>query len=199
MNGIEKITSRILDDAKNEAQEVLDRATEEAQEVLAQFQAQADREYEELTRRGAERANEREKNLEGASLLEVRKQTLAAKQDTLDRAFTMAAEKLSALTGDDYIALLATLAAKSTYGGNEQIILSPEDAKEYGKAVIKKANALLKEQGKEANLTLSSETRPTGGGLILNDGNIETNCTFETLLRLTRNNVASEVANTLFG
>lgn len=198
MNGIEKITGRIISDAQAEIDEVLSKAEAEAASIRARYESQAKREYEELTRRGSAHAQEREENLAGASHLEARKDTLAAKQSMVDRAFTLASKQLSSLPEADYISLLAKLAAKSSFSGKESMILSAQDAKKYGDKVLGEANALLQKQGKTATLTLSSEHRATGGGLLLRDGQIETNCTFETLLRLVRSDISGEVAKALF-
>lgn len=198
MNGIEKITDRILSDAQAEADEVLAKAETEAASILARYEAQAQREYEELKRRGTARAAEREENLAGASSLEARKDTLAAKQGVLDLAFAQAAERLRALSTENYVALLAALAAKSSFSGNEAIILSPEDRKAHGETVLAAANALLAKDSKPAQLRLSADTRHTGGGLVLQNGLIETNCTFDTLLRLVRSEISGTVATALF-
>lgn len=198
MNGIEKITTRILDDAQAEIDEVLSRAEAEAASIRARYESQAKHDYEESTRRGAERAREREENLAGASLLEARKETLNAKQKMLDKAFFLAAEKLRGLSDQDYLSLLASLAAAASLSGTEAVVLSPDDREKFGNGVVRDANGLLTKAGKRANLTLSSETRATGGGLLLSDGQIETNCTFDTLLRLVRTELSGEVAATLF-
>ena len=62
-------------------------------------------------------------------------------------------------------------------------------------AVVTGASALL--QG-TAMLTLSQETREMAGGLILRDGSVETNCAFETQLRVLREEMAAQVAGILF-
>ena len=49
-----------------------------------------------------------------------------------------------------------------------------------------------------AMLTLSEETRPIQGGFILKNGNIEVNCTFDTLVRLQKAETAGAVAKKLF-
>lgn len=49
-----------------------------------------------------------------------------------------------------------------------------------------------------AMLTLAEETRPIQGGFILLDGRVETNCAFETLVRLEKTAMAGEVAKLLF-
>lgn len=199
MTGIEKITGRILADAQAEIDKTLGAAETEAASIRARFEAQAQRETEEILRRGRERAAERERNLAGTAQLEARKDTLAAKQAVLDRAFTLAQEQLGSLPRAEYTAFLSTLAARSSYSGAESVVLSPEDREALGEAVVASANERLALEGRPAGLTLAEDTRPTGGGLILREGNIETNCTFETLLRLIRNEISVEVAAVLFG
>lgn len=198
MNGIEKITERILADAQLEVDETLSKAQAEATKIRTYYETQANKERDEIVRRGAERAKEREGNLAGAAQLEARKDTLAAKQKMLDQAFAKAASKMAEISGADYVNLLASLAANAAFSGNERIVLSDEDRGKYGEAVVKAANERLSKAGKPANLSLSDDTRATGGGLLLSDGKIETNCTFETLLRLVRSEISGEVAAVLF-
>lgn len=57
------------------------------------------------------------------------------------------------------------------------------------------ASALLAGTGM---LTVAEETRPMAGGVVLRDGKVETNCSFEMLLRLQREPMAAEVARVLF-
>jgi V/A-type H+-transporting ATPase subunit E len=199
MTGIEKITGRINEDAQAEIDALLARANGEADTIRARYEAQAQREFDDITRHGAERAREREENLAGAAGLEARKATLLAKQEMLDRAFDLAAEQLARLPEDEYADLLVKLAADASYTGAEAVLLSPEDREKFGAKVVDGANARLQAEGKPGGLTLAEETRPTGGGLLLTGGKIETNCTFETLLRLTRSELSGEAARVLFG
>jgi V/A-type H+-transporting ATPase subunit E len=64
-----------------------------------------------------------------------------------------------------------------------------------GKAVVVAANEKL---GGDAMLTLAEETRPMDGGFILSSGQTEVNCTFDTLIRLQRSELAGQVAKVLF-
>lgn len=198
MNGIEKITGRILDDAQQEADRILAEAEAEANTIRTQYEAQAARERDEILRRGTERAQEREGNLAGAAQLEARKDILAAKQVVLDKAFTLAEQQLRAIKGDEYVSLLANLATQASVSGAEQIVLSAEDKERYGDQILAASNEKLAAAKKTAKLTLAEGARPTGGGLLLSDGKVETNCTFESLLRLTRSDVSGEVASVLF-
>ena len=60
-------------------------------------------------------------------------------------------------------------------------------------STVEKAN---KASGKQ--LVLSQETLPIQGGFILRSGNVEVNCTFDTLVRLQKAETAGAVAKKLF-
>ena len=227
MNGIEKITQRMEDDAQREINEVLTAARAQADEITRRSREQADRESAAIVARGESAAAEREKRLESMAEMESRKLVLAAKQEVLDEAFTMALEKLCTLPDEEYIELLAALAVKAARTGREKVIFSQKDRNRVGKAVVTRANDALARKvapklpgdltdtragaildkvvtGASAilagtgMLTLAEETRPIKGGIVLSDGDVETNCTFETLVRLQRENISGEVAKVLF-
>ena len=78
------------------------------------------------------------------------------------------------------------------------VILSAKDRAGCGAKAVKAANELLAKRGLDGCLTLSDETRPMTGGLILKQGDIEVNCTVDTLLDLSRSELAARVAEVLF-
>ncbi|MBC5738109.1 V-type ATP synthase subunit E [Lawsonibacter faecis] len=227
MNGIEKITERIEGDAQREIDAVLNAARAEAEGITQRYQAQAGRERADLVARGEKAAAERVERLGSVAQLEARKLALAAKQEMLDRAFELALQKLCTLPDEEYIDLLAALTVKAAQSGKEQVIFSRKDRSRVGKAVVTRANEMLAKQvapklpdeladtkagaildrvvtGASAilagtgMLTLAEETRPIRGGVILSDGDVEVNCTFETLVRLQREAMSGEVAKALF-
>ena len=61
------------------------------------------------------------------------------------------------------------------------------------------ADELLQKAGKPAQLTLSAETRPIRGGVVLKNGLIETNCSLGTLVDGLRPELSGKVAARLFG
>ncbi|MBR4703004.1 MAG: V-type ATP synthase subunit E [Oscillospiraceae bacterium] len=193
MNGIEKVAARIVSDAQQEA--ALRKQETEARAV--QLRAQADAEAEELRRRllaeGEAAAEKRFSLLVSSAETENRKRTLGAKQELLSAAFARAVELLRALDRDKYVKLLAALAVRASETGTEQIILNPEDRAAFGEEIAAEANRL---SGK--SLTLSQETRPIVGGLILSQGRIEVNCALDTLAELRRSELSAEAARMLF-
>lgn len=195
MNGIEKITGRINEDAQREIDAIAAQAKSEADAITARYNAQAEKEAAEILARGKANADERVERLASVAELEAKKMTLAAKQKVLDKAFDKALQDLTELSEEKYVALLAALAVKAASSGKEKIILSPADRSRYGVKVAEMANSAL---GKKGKLTLSEETRDIKGGLLLSDGDVEVNCAFETLVRLTRNQIAGDVAKVLF-
>jgi vacuolar-type H+-ATPase subunit E/Vma4 len=67
-----------------------------------------------------------------------------------------------------------------------------------GESVKNEANALLRQSNKEANLTVSPDTRSIRGGVIVINGDIETNCSLDALVSMQRNALSGQVAEKLF-
>lgn len=204
MNGIEKITGQIDADVQKEIDAALDQARAQAQEIEARYASQAEAQAEAIRRKGEQDAALRRERLVDVARLEARKTLLAAKQDMVGQAFDLALKKLLELPDQEYIALLAKLAVAASRTGREQVILSQKDRSRYGKQAVTMANDMLaKKAGPRAAesagmLTLAGESRPMAGGLILRDGRVETNCSFEVLIHLQRDALSAEVARVLF-
>ena len=195
MDGIEKITQRILEDARREAEDIAAQARQKADEIARQYARQAEQEAQAILTRGEKAAAERLERLESAAGMERSKMLLAAKQQVLGEAFDLALEKLCSLPEEEYIALLTNLALKAARSGKEQLIFSAVDRARVGKQAVMAVNERLGEQGK---LTLSEQTRNIRGGFIMSDGDVEVNCAFETLVRMQRETLEKEVADVLF-
>lgn len=227
MDGIEKITARILDDARREADEIAAQAKQKADEIAGRYAKQAEQEAQAILARGEKAAAERLERLESAAGMERRKMLLAAKQQVLAEAFEKALDDLCALPEQEYIELLAALAVRAARSGKEQLIFSVSDRARVGKQVVMAANELLVKDAAPAlpdglgetkvgafldkvvrntaamvtgagMLTLSEQTRNIRGGFIMSDGDVEVNCAFEPLVRMQRETLEKEVADILF-
>lgn len=195
MDGIERITDRIAEDVRQETAQIEAQAEKDAANIMARYEAQAAKESAEIVARGQKNADERVERLGSVARLEAKKVILAAKQEMVGEAFTLALEKLCNLPEGEYIALLSKLAAGASKTGREQVILSQKDRTRFGKQVVTRANELL---GAKGGLKLSEEVRPLKGGLVLQGDRVEVNCSFETLVRLQREETAALVAQVLF-
>lgn len=226
MEGINKITQKIAQDAQAEISKLMAETEEKVKAIQATAAAQAQEEAEAIVERGRAAAGERLERLESASQMERRKLELAAKQEVLGEAFDLALEKLCTLPEKEYVDLLTKLALEAASTGKEQLIFSQKDRNKVGKQVVMAANdALLKERAPNlppevtkskmgtlmdklihnttaivtgTGLTLSEQTRDIKGGFIMVDGDVEINCAFETLVRLQREQMEKKVADALF-
>ena len=157
--------------------------------------------------------------------MEARKTLLSARQEMVERAYQRALEKLCSLPREQYVELLAAMLVRASSTGREEVMFSPEDQGDAGRAAVARANELLAKaaapelplgdgavasflnkvaanvsalaQG-TAMLTVSEEARPIRGGFILRDGRIEINCAFDALIRAEREQTAGAVAKLLF-
>ncbi len=197
MQGIDNITRRIEADTQAEVDRILADAQQEADKIRANYAAKADREAADQLARGKVLAQERVHCIHSATQMEARKLTLAAKQEMIDQAFALAVQQLLALPEADYIALLADLAVQAG-SGTEAILLNPKDRDALGQKMLKLANKRAAEIGKPGKFTLSPDTAPIQGGLLLSDGAVEMDCALETLVELQRAQAAGEVSRLLF-
>ena len=193
MEGIEKITAKILADAKGEADRLRAETDRKVAELHARAESQAEQESAAILAKGERAAKERLERLSSAAAMETRKLELAAKQEVLGQAFQLALDDLCALPAEQYQQLLVALLKKASTTGREQVIFSPKDRPALGRQTVDTANAAM-----SAHLTLSEQTRPIRGGFILADGDVELNCAFETLVRLQREKLEKAVVQVLF-
>ena len=227
MNGIEKITAKIAADAEADVTRILAETEEKIRAIGAEAQAQAEKERTDILKRGEKAAQERLERLQSASQMEKRKLILGAKQEVVGEAFDLALEKLCQLPDSELVNLWAALAVEASSTGREALVFSVKDRARIGKQVVIAANeALVKGVKPElpnsfaetkvgalldkvvqsttamvtgtGQLTLSEETRPIQGGFIMLNGDIEINCTFETLVRMQRESLERDVAKKLF-
>ena len=225
MNGIEKITARIGADTQAEIDRILQDANAQAAAIADRYRSQAQAEDADLLAKSQRAASEREERLISAAQMEARKTLLSARQEMVERAYQRALEKLCSLPREQYVELLAAMLVRASSTGREEVMFSPEDQGDAGRAAVARANELLAKaaapelplgdgavasflnkvaanvsalaQG-TAMLTVSEEARPIRGGFILRDGRIEINCAFDALIRAEREQTAGAVAKLLF-
>jgi len=198
MNGINKITDRIAAEAEAEASALLAEAERNAAAVRADFAARAKELGETLLRQGTEEIEQKVQRADRASRLEAKKDVLALKQDLVSQAYKRAMEKILGMPEADYVNFLAREAGNAALTGKEEIILSAADRESLGEKIVAAANALAAKRGLPGELKLSDKTRDMAGGVVLRQGDIEVNCTLDSLLELSRGSLDAEVARILF-
>ena len=198
MNGIERISGRLVADAEAEIAALTAETKARCEEIRADYEKKAQEEYQSRLAEGVKAAETRMQRLGSAAEMEAKKSILAFKQEMVAKAFEDATERLANLPQEQYVQFLASQAAAAAATGSEELIFNARDKAAVGTLVAKAANELMEKKGVKGALKVSDETRAISGGVIVRQGNIEVNCAVETLVQLRRSELASQVAEILF-
>ena len=194
MKGTEKIIEHIRADAKSQAEAILAKAGEEAEKIRAEYDKQAAEVYADKVRTGTKACQDQLDSVQRIARMEAKKSVLAVKQEMVEKSFEKACELLTNLPQERYVACLASLAAKASVTGDEEIVLNERDRAAVGDQVVKAANEKLG----GGKLRLSERSGSFAGGLILSRGSVEANCTAELLVELCRGELSAKIADKLF-
>ena len=198
MNGIDKIIGHINSESASECDSIAKTAAEECDQIRADYAKAEQDQYWQLINEGTKDAERRLERLNSLAALESKKHVLATQQELIVAAFDLAAKKLLELPRQEYVTFLAKLASAAAITGTESIVLSASDLQSIGSEVRDAANSLLGKKGKPASLTLSNAPANIRGGLILSGGDIEANCSVDSLVSQYRNELSPRVATVLF-
>lgn len=193
MNGLEKITARIEEDAQNEIRSETRVIDAEAEKVLADAEAKAKARLAAGRAELRAAADNRRERLISAAETEARQKTLQVKQECVDRAFSLAKERILSSDEDSLLELLSGFIVSAAETGREEVLLNAENRARFGEKLVALANR--KKAG--ASFVLSEEPRDTDG-VILRSGKVEYNGSISTRFDELRRQFAYEVAETLF-
>lgn len=193
MNGMEKITARMKEDAARSLSELNAQTEQELRRIREESAARAEKERETAGGHAHLAAQERYERLCSAAEMETRKLTLSAKQEVLAETYDRALEILCSMPREEYLSLLVHLLKAAGGKGDEKIALSAKDRDEMGETLVERANKEL-----NAHYTLAGEAADIRAGLVLISEECDVNCSFETLLALSREKTEHGAAKLLF-
>ena len=196
MNNIESITNKIAADAKALADQKLQEAQQEAQQVLKDYQAQADQLKAQAEAQAQKEASAIAERVDSQSALVRRNLMLQYKREAIEKAFDKALEQLCSMPADKQVELLSNAAAKYIAADTE-VILNKEDRAAFGQALVNKITEKLAAAKKPFHTVLSETSGSMAGGMILAEGKIETNLSYEILVKNLRDELEGEVAKIL--
>lgn len=219
MIGLEKITQKIIDDARARADEIIADAERECREIDAAC---------ELKKQQIERKIESDAVKEGESIkmraksgiaMNRRDSLLSLRANLIDQAFIEAQKHILSLDTDQYREMLCSLLAKvicervqsendsiRLYGEDisperYEVLMNKKDRDTHGKAVIDGARRAIVGKipsGTLDKMVLSTKTADIDGGFVIKCGDIELNCSVKTLVDGVRAELEVEVARVLF-
>ena len=181
------------EDATRALSELNVQTEQELQRIREESAARAEKERETADERAHLAAQERYERLCSAAEMETRKLTLSAKQKVLAETYDRALEILCSMPREEYLSLLVRLLKAAGGKGDEKIALSAKDRDEIGETLVERANKEL-----NAHYTLAGEAADIRAGLVLISKECDVNCSFETLLALSREKTERGAAKLLF-
>lgn len=187
-----EIKTKIEADARAEAQAILDKARDQADRIRAEVDEQILKIEKTYGDRFAKEQPEILRRREIVAGLDVKKNELGVKQKAISNSFDGAVEQLKALPSEKAVAFIENLLGKAVQTGKETIFVGEDE-----KLITKKWVAEYNER-KKTSLLLSGEPRDISGGFILADGDIETNCSWDMLVRWIRDDIEADVVQRLF-
>ncbi len=199
VEGAEKIIARILEDARLKAENNIKEAEKQASDIINAAKEEAEKKRNVIIENALKNADEMEKRAISVAELEARKIKLKAKQEIITSVFEKAITALNSLPAETYAKILCNMIISSVAKGNEEVVLSIRDKERLGKEFIDDINRKLAEKGLKGDLRLSEQTANINGGFILKSGEIEINNSFDTLIRMKRNELEPEIIKILFG
>ncbi|HHY24987.1 MAG TPA: hypothetical protein GX527_12295 [Clostridiaceae bacterium] len=202
MEGAEKIIERIIEDANLQAKNNIEQAEKQASNIILSAQKEAEKKKNDILEKTKKEAEEKKNRLIAVAELEGRKIKLKAKQDVISEVIKEALGKLNAMSSEQYSSIIINMVVSSVIKGNEEIIVSRNDKARLGNNFIDKVNRMLKEKNINGSIKFSDksdEIEDIGGGFILRSGDIETNNSFETIIRMKYNEIEAGIVKILFG
>lgn len=220
MTGLDKITSKILADAQDDARRTLETAEAQCARLREELDARREASCAALNSEAEREAQSIISRAKSAAALEKRAITTAARSRLVDAAYARARERLLGQSRGDYTAFLVQLTCyafceqletervnRELYGEAEteadcyELRLCAEDRAKLGRNVINDVrNRLAGRVDRETveRLHLSEDDAPIDGGIILRYGDVELNCSIDMLLGSLRDETEAAVCAALF-
>jgi V/A-type H+-transporting ATPase subunit E len=198
---VEKITSKILEEAKAKGAEIINQGKRDAEAIVEEAKVRSKAAEDRILKEGARDAEQRKKRLVADATIKARKKKLDAREDIINEAFRRAEINLANIANSSkYPSILENLALEACLGvgdGDIEIITRKEDAKILEEKFPKLEKA-LKEKGINVRLSLSKESTNELGVIARSgDGRVEVSNTLESRLERIKPSLRLEVAKIL--
>lgn len=196
MTGLEKITDRILAEARAQSDEIREKAEEEAGAVLRETEERLSRLREEAKEREALVKKELETRARSSASLKKRQLILAAKQDMIREQIEKAHQTLLAMEPEEYFSLIEQMVRRFALPKEGEICFSQRDLKRLPDQFEKRLEQAAAERG--GSLKIGREPASLDGGFLLDYDGIEENCSFQALLAAKRDECSDQIQKLLF-
>ncbi len=201
-SNIEKITSKIIEDARKKADGIIEDANTAAKEKKASARKKGSDIKAYILDSAGKSAEQTEKKMISAATIKARTAILESKEKLILEAFEKAAEELEKISeGREYSGVLKKLATATCInigGGDLELVVRKNDEDLLKKELKKIEEEVKKSTGKKTSLKISGDGKVAGVIVRNLDDKIEIDSTFKNRLELLRPELRLKVAEALF-
>ncbi|MBE6794191.1 MAG: hypothetical protein E7532_04510 [Ruminococcaceae bacterium] len=194
MTGLDKILSQINLDADNTCAVIESRCQKECNEILQEAKLSAEKIKDEAQIKAKKNYDDIIRRAESSAELENRRVLLSARQSIISEMINNSLEKLLSLPDDEYFDVIYKLISKYSLNSDGVIAFNKKDNDRLPADFMNKVSEIG--CGK---LVLSDSYLNIRGGFVLSFGDIDINCSFDSLYQDNSELISDRVAAILFG
>jgi V/A-type H+-transporting ATPase subunit E len=202
---IEKITSTILDEAKEVEREALKEARQQCDQIIEEAQKKAQAHMEAMVKKGHEEKEKIILRRQSVASIDSKKVLLEKKQEIIKECFDESITRITNLPREEYINYLVQVGINSEmYGGlltfneKERTTIAPEVIKRLNEATEEKRLEKYGERPYSESFTLNEVSEPITGGFWIRYRLTYADNTVGTQVDFARTEMAAEVSRMLF-
>jgi V/A-type H+-transporting ATPase subunit E len=199
---VDRITSKIIEDAEKKSREIIEQAKKEANEKLEASKRRGEALKGRLVEEAEKNADQTTKKIIAESKIKARTILLESKEKLIQIAFEKAKDELEAIPTDKtYPAVLVGLMKDTCIkmgGGELEIMLNSRDEKKIEKELKTLENEIEKATGEKTKVKISTANISPGVIVKGRGGRVEIDSTFKNRLDLLRPGLRLKVAEALF-
>ncbi len=220
MTGIEKVTGKIIADARADADAILRKADETCGAVQAEYEVRVKAEQDKLEDHANRECEALITRAKSSAAMAKRNVMLSGRAALVAEAYATAEKEIKSLPTDEYVDLLVKMLrgallrqlesereSMELYGENitpdkYEVLLNRNDRDMFGARLIETIKRT--QVGKISmsvldRVVLSNEIAKIDGGLVLRCGDMEANCSLGMMMAQVRRATEVKVSRTLFG
>ncbi len=183
MSGLDNLTSKILNDAKEKADRIVKEAEEKAEEKYIQGMKKYNSQKDILEESGIRDRELTAERIKSSASLKARNEKLKAKQIVIEKVIDRLKNQLINMSEDEYINYLKNNIDFSSFSKEKKLIVKKEYIDRI-KTVFPNVNI--------------SDTEFVNSGFIMEENGIQENYTFEVKLDFMRDELEVEISKLLF-
>ena len=202
---IEKITSTILDEAKEVEREALKEAQQQCDQIIEEAQKKAQAHMEAMVKKGHEEKEKIILRRQSVASIDSKKVLLEKKQEIIKECFDESITTITNLPREEYINYIVLVGINSEmYGGlltfneKERTTIAPEVIKRLNEATEEKRLEKYGERPYSESFTLNEVSEPITGGFWIRYRLTYADNTVGTQVDFARTEMAAEVSRMLF-